>query len=125
VQLSAEISAMAHTSGVDVSNGVVTKPVHIIPALDRPVHVAQLRSSLDLSFTAPPQDTLSALWRDQTVTVPLIDGAEGFVEGVMVRAAQCMVLCSAIACDRRRGGLCGRCHGVRSTVHNVLSCHCM
>ena len=55
MQLTAGVSVVLATSGTDVSRGLVTKPVHLVPALDRPIHSAVLKTGIELTFGRNPR----------------------------------------------------------------------
>jgi hypothetical protein len=85
VQLTGGMSVVVQNSGTDVSHGLVTKPLNLIPAKDVPIHAARLKEPLTLAFNIDLERMLSAGWTERVLTLALEDGAEGFVEGVMVR----------------------------------------
>jgi hypothetical protein len=84
-QLSQGISVVLASSGTDVSHGYVTKPIHIIPALEQPVSIAQLKAPLDLTFIDNPDDVLKDEWSDSVLTVPLVEGADTFTANTVIR----------------------------------------
>jgi hypothetical protein len=75
-----------HSSGTDVSAGYVTKPIHIVPALEDAVHISQLRTDVTIKFAfAGRAHVLAPEWEDTVLTLELVEQASAFTANTVVR----------------------------------------